>query len=356
MDEQEVTFLDSKWMRSHVMGVSQGDCVIFDGKTVHDNIAAIMGTDVSVSREQVIDACTKALLHEFINGLPDGYDTILGGASESEAGEAAKVGGVNLSGGQRQRLAIARACLRNPTVLILDEATSALDPTSRLLVFEALKRVRRNKTTIVITHDLSQIENTDFVYVMGDGEVVEQGFRRDLESGSSTEDFTSSSTSLDGTHIGEFKSMLQIQMGMGGYLPERDIDATSSESQADEKRTTTFDEASLPSMTDIPVPPPTAAARLRPLTLTLGNWMFDVVSDLTRTANGPGGVLARLSMIPEHQQYEQNQRASIRASRFVPAEMLQQPTQRKTRPTSIAIPASPTTPTAAYTIPPTRRG
>ncbi|KAF9495161.1 P-loop containing nucleoside triphosphate hydrolase protein [Pleurotus eryngii] len=354
MDEQEVTFLDNKWMRSHVMGVSQGDCVIFDGKTVHENIAAIMGTDASVSREQVIDACTKALLHEFINGLPDGYDTILGGASDSEAIEGTKVGGVNLSGGQRQRLAIARACLRDPTVLILDEATSALDPTSRLLVFEALKRVRRNKTTIVITHDLSQIENTDFVYVMRDGEVVEQGFRRDLESGSSTEDFTSSTTSLDGAHIGEFKSMLRIQLGMGGYLPERDIDDISSEGQTDEKRTTAFDE-SLPSTTDIPMPPPTAAARLRPLTLTLGNWMFDVVSDLTKTANGPGGALARLSMIPEHQQYEQNQRASIRASRFVPADMLQQPTQRKTRPTSIAIPSSPTTPTAAYTIPPTRR-
>ncbi|KAJ8496097.1 hypothetical protein ONZ45_g12592 [Pleurotus djamor] len=369
MDEQDVAYLDEKWMRHHVMGVSQGDCVILDGKSVHDNVAAVFGLPERVTREQVVDACRKALLHEFINGLADGYDTILGGSEGTmEDGEEKKVNGVTLSGGQRQRLAIARACIRNPTVLILDEATSALDPTSRLLVFEALKAIRRNKTTIVITHDLSQIEESDFVYVMRNGEVVEQGFRRDLEAGSSTEGSYSSTTSINAVGDYVFKEMLRSQMGMGGSLPTRDIDAPSTNNNdpfttSDEKRKTTFEEEYMSlEETDLPAPPPTAASRLRPLTLTLGNWMFDVVADLTKTANGPGGALSRLSMIPE-QHESQNQRASIRASRFIPSDNNNFPplpkgemTQvRKSRPTSIAIPSSPTTPTVAYTIPPTRR-
>ncbi|KZP20359.1 ABC transporter-like protein, partial [Athelia psychrophila] len=108
-------------------------------------------------------------MHEFVRDLPEGYETRLG------------TGGASLSGGQRQRLAIARAKLRDPSVLILDEATSALDPTARLLVFEALKRWRRGKTTVVITHDLSQIAPADFVYVLKAGGVAEQGYRADLE-------------------------------------------------------------------------------------------------------------------------------------------------------------------------------
>lgn len=202
VDEQGLEWIDEEWLRGHVACVSQGASVIFDG-SVHDNVAiGVVGQirpdgtrrdPKDVTREEVTDACRGALVHEFVRDLPDGYDTWLSGEK-----------GASLSGGQRQRLAIARAWIRNPTVLILgqsplstsslvmlltlacslvlDEATSALDATSRLLVSEAIKLWRKNKTTIVITHDLSPIGAEDFVYVMTEGEVVEQGYRMELES------------------------------------------------------------------------------------------------------------------------------------------------------------------------------
>ncbi|KAK4050176.1 ATP-dependent permease [Microbotryomycetes sp. JL221] len=181
VDEQDLDWLDNVWLRGHVACVSQGASLLLDG-TVHDNVASGVAGQLQpdgsfrkpseVTRAEVEAACRGALLHEFIRDLPDGYDSLLSGEK-----------GASLSGGQRQRLAIARAWVRNPTVLILDEATSALDPTSRLLVNEAVKHWRRNRTTIVITHDLSPIEPHDFVYVMQNGHVVEHGFRHDIESG-----------------------------------------------------------------------------------------------------------------------------------------------------------------------------
>ncbi|GAA6054523.1 hypothetical protein JCM3770_005828 [Rhodotorula araucariae] len=180
VDEQGLEWIDEDWLRGHVACVSQGASVLFDG-TVHDNVAVGVvgqlqddGTHrrmEDVSRDEVIAACRGALIHDFIRDLPDGYDTWLSGEK-----------GASLSGGQRQRLAIARAWIRDPTVLILDEATSALDATSRLLVNEAVKRWRDNRTTIIITHDLAPIGPDDFVYVMADGRVVEQGYRTDLEA------------------------------------------------------------------------------------------------------------------------------------------------------------------------------
>ncbi|WVR05015.1 hypothetical protein IAU60_002027 [Kwoniella sp. DSM 27419] len=182
MDNQSFGFLDPMFTREHIAAVQQG-CILFD-MTVHENVAMglagsaptldpktgqkRMRTPKDVTREEVIEACKMAMIHDFIESLPDGYDTSLG------------TGGSSLSGGQRQRMALARARIRNPTVLILDEATSALDPTSRVLVFQALKAWRNNQTTIVITHDLSQIVSDDFVYVMSHGVIAEQGFRVDL--------------------------------------------------------------------------------------------------------------------------------------------------------------------------------
>jgi ATP-binding cassette subfamily B (MDR/TAP) protein 1 len=172
LDSQEFLYLDEGFSKQHIAAVQQG-CILFD-MSVHDNVAmGIVGSGTGrkvgdVSREEVERACKMAMIHDFIIGLPEGYDTKLG------------TGGSALSGGQRQRLAIARARIRDPTVLILDEATSALDATSRVQVFEAVKGWRRNRTTIVITHDLSQIVPDDFVYVMANGVVAEQGFRSDL--------------------------------------------------------------------------------------------------------------------------------------------------------------------------------
>ncbi|GAA5914052.1 ABC transporter ATP-binding protein [Sporobolomyces salmoneus] len=179
VDEQGLDWIDEEWLRSHVACVSQGASVLFEG-TVHDNVAIGVvgqlrhdGTKrkmEDVSREEVVAACRGALIHDFIRDLPDGYDTVISGEK-----------GASLSGGQRQRLAIARAWIRDPTVLVLDEATSALDATSRLLVNEAVKRWRTNRTTIIITHDLAPIGQDDFVYVMADAEVVQQGYRAELE-------------------------------------------------------------------------------------------------------------------------------------------------------------------------------
>ncbi|GAA5907604.1 hypothetical protein JCM8208_000015 [Rhodotorula glutinis] len=183
VDEQGLEWIDAEWLRGHVACVSQGASVLFDG-SIHDNVAVgVVGQlqddgsrrrKEDVTRDEVVAACRGALIHDFIRDLPEGYDTWLSGEK-----------GASLSGGQRQRLAIARAWIRNPTVLILDEATSALDATSRLLVNEAVKRWRDNRTTIVITHDLAPIGPDDFVYVMAEGRVVEQGYRADLESDTS---------------------------------------------------------------------------------------------------------------------------------------------------------------------------
>ncbi|CED83054.1 Multidrug/pheromone exporter, ABC superfamily [Phaffia rhodozyma] len=172
MDDQDTNVLDPGWMRENIASVQQG-CVLFD-LTVHENVAIGLAGSKSrrpedATREEVIEACRRALIHEFITDLPDGYDTRLG------------TSGASLSGGQKQRIAIARAVLRDPPVLILDEATSALDLTARVLVFEAIRSWRKNRTTIVITHDLSQIEPDNFVYVVQNGSVVEEGFRSDLD-------------------------------------------------------------------------------------------------------------------------------------------------------------------------------
>ncbi|CAE6451330.1 unnamed protein product [Rhizoctonia solani] len=202
LDDQQLDMLDERWMRKNVALVSQ-QCIMFD-MSVHDNVAiGLAGSQLDgeeepepdpkvpstpfiphVSREKIIDACRMALLHDFIRELPEGYDTVLnggGGGDEAEDNGGSGNGRISLSGGQRQRLAIARAWIRNPAVLILDEATSALDATARILVFEAIKAWRRNKTTIVITHDLTQIAPADFVYVMKDGEVVQEGYRYNLQ-------------------------------------------------------------------------------------------------------------------------------------------------------------------------------
>ncbi|KAG9031180.1 hypothetical protein FRB95_003084 [Tulasnella sp. JGI-2019a] len=184
-DDNDLAHLDRRYTRQHIASVSQ-TCILFD-MTVHDNVAMGLkcaGGQRLATREEVEKACQTALMHEFVRDLPDGYDTRLG------------TGGASLSGGQRQRLAIARAMLRDPTVLILDEATSALDATSRVLVTEAIKTWRKNKTTIVITHDLSQIGAEDFVYVLKNGEIVERGYREELEKGSG---------------VGEFKRMGEMQ-------------------------------------------------------------------------------------------------------------------------------------------------
>ncbi|KAL9940627.1 hypothetical protein V8E36_000115 [Tilletia maclaganii] len=180
IDNHSLSFLDPHWCLENILVLSQSP-VIFD-MSIHDNIAigktarakltgaVDLKTGIpTVSREDVIVASRTALLHEFVITLPDRYDTVLGNK------------GLSLSTGQKQRLAIARARLCDPTILVLDESTSALDQSARMLVHEAVRQWRSRSTTVIITHDLSQIGPDDYTYVMEQGRVVEGGFRRQIE-------------------------------------------------------------------------------------------------------------------------------------------------------------------------------
>ncbi len=146
------------------MGIVTQDTILFDD-TVFNNIA--YGRR-EVSAEKVVEAARVANAEEFIQALPAGYQTRIGER------------GVRLSGGQKQRLAIARAILKNPPILILDEATSALDVESERLVQEALDRLMENRTTFVIAHRLSTIIKADAILVLDEGRLIEQGTHAEL--------------------------------------------------------------------------------------------------------------------------------------------------------------------------------
>lgn len=147
-----------------VMGVVTQESILFND-TILNNIAFGMET---VREEEVIRAAKVANAHDFIMQTEDGYRTTIGER------------GSKLSGGQRQRISIARAVLKNPSILILDEATSALDSESEKLVQEALNNLMRNRTSIVIAHRLSTIQHADEIIVVQDGRIVERGRHEDL--------------------------------------------------------------------------------------------------------------------------------------------------------------------------------
>ena len=134
--------------------------------TIANNIA--YGSADKVTREQIIEAARIAHVQEFVDLLPDGFDTVIG------------ENGLMLSGGQRQRLAIARAVLLDAPVLILDEATSALDTESERLIQDALDTLQKDRTSIVVAHRLSTIENADQILVIEKGQIIEQGDHQSL--------------------------------------------------------------------------------------------------------------------------------------------------------------------------------
>ncbi len=160
IDIRELNLLD---LRQCIGWVSQ-DVFLFHG-TVAENICY---GSFDASRAQIIHAAKLAEAHEFIEELPQGYDTIVG-----ERGQ-------KLSGGQRQRLAIARAILKDPPILILDEATSAVDNETEAAIQKSLAKITQNRTTIAIAHRLSTIRNADRIYVMDRGQIVEQGTHEHL--------------------------------------------------------------------------------------------------------------------------------------------------------------------------------
>ena len=171
IDGNSIQTLDINWLRNNVTLVQQ-QSVLFN-ETIFKNIAFGRQDHDKVKIEEVKRTIGAADLHQTVNELPQGLDTLVG------------AGGNALSGGQKQRIAIARARLRDTPILILDEGTSALDHTSRVVVMNNIRQWRRGKTTIMITHDLSQIKDDDYVYVMEEGTIVEEGFRQALEKTSS---------------------------------------------------------------------------------------------------------------------------------------------------------------------------
>ena len=146
------------------LGIVSQETLLFDD-TVRNNIA--YGKD-DVNPEAIIEAAKAAFADDFIRRLPYGYDTLIG------------ENGVKLSGGERQRLAIARALLRNPPILILDEATSSLDNESERMVQMALTNLMKGRTTFVIAHRLSTVQRADRIVVLERGRIVEVGRHEDL--------------------------------------------------------------------------------------------------------------------------------------------------------------------------------
>ncbi|KAF9237826.1 P-loop containing nucleoside triphosphate hydrolase protein [Melanogaster broomeanus] len=263
LDEQDVRYLDSRWLRRHVAGVTQGSAgwQASRGRDERRGGGGMSGGDVGGVGV----------------GLEATYDMVLSGSGENGKEE----GGIVLSGGMRQRLALARARIRNPGVLILDESTSALDPTTRLLTIAAIRawRTRAQKTTIVITHDLTSINGDDFVYVVREGRVVEQGFRADLEKAG-----------------GERQERNDRHFGVAPNL-----------------------------------------GSVRPVTMALGGWMFDVVAELTKTANDNNELPAPPTSTP-----------TIAMNKVVETEGGAAGRRRRPSSMSIVIPPSPAFPPRAY--------
>jgi ATP-binding cassette subfamily B protein len=163
IDGVDVRRYKQKSIRQQISFVLQ-DTVLFHA-TIWQNIAY---GKPDATREQILKAAELANAHEFIEKMPEGYDTMVGER------------GVTLSGGQKQRIAIARAVIRNTPILMLDEPSSGLDAASEKLVFEALDRMMEGKTSIVIAHRLATIRRADVIFVVKDGTIAEQGTHDEL--------------------------------------------------------------------------------------------------------------------------------------------------------------------------------
>ncbi|MGQ9630359.1 MAG: ABC transporter ATP-binding protein [bacterium] len=163
IDDYDVRELDIASLRRQIGIVSQ-EPILFNA-TISENIAY---GKADATMDEIVEAAKIANAHDFIMELPQGYDTVIG-----ERGE-------KLSGGQKQRISIARAIIRKPAILILDEATSNLDSESEKLVQEAISRLVRSQTTLVIAHRVSTVMNADKIVVIDDGNIVELGSHEEL--------------------------------------------------------------------------------------------------------------------------------------------------------------------------------
>ncbi len=163
IDGKELRDVDLQSYRNLIAVVSQ-EIFIFHG-TIFNNIK--MG-NIHSSREEIIEAAKMANAHNFIMKLPKAYDTEI------------REKGVNLSGGERQRIAIARALVRDPDILIFDEATNSLDKESESLIIKSINGLPKNKTVIIISHNVNTILNCDVIYVLDKGKIIESGNHKEL--------------------------------------------------------------------------------------------------------------------------------------------------------------------------------
>ena len=163
LDEHDIRSLDRKSFLSQIALVPQ-ETLLFGG-TVKENI---LYGKLDATDQELEDAAKKANAHDFIVGLENGYETIVGEK------------GAKLSGGERQRIAIARAILKNPKILVLDEATSSLDNCSEALIQEAVEKLMEGRTTFIVAHRLSTIHKADQIIVLEKGRVVETGQHEEL--------------------------------------------------------------------------------------------------------------------------------------------------------------------------------
>ncbi|XP_060852924.1 ATP-dependent translocase ABCB1-like isoform X2 [Rhopalosiphum padi] len=163
LDSIKLTDLNVHWLRDQIGVVSQ-EPILF-GVSIADNIR--YGRE-DITNDELIEAAIQANAHNFIKDLPNGYNTYVGDR------------GCQLSGGQKQRISIARALVRDPKILLLDEATSALDSQSEGIVQDALDRVMKGRTTIIVAHRLSTIRNADVIHAMKNGKIYESGTHTEL--------------------------------------------------------------------------------------------------------------------------------------------------------------------------------
>ncbi|MBN2829968.1 MAG: ABC transporter ATP-binding protein, partial [Candidatus Cloacimonetes bacterium] len=162
LDGKDIVNIKQHSLRENI-GIVQQNVFLFD-TTIRDNI---LYGNPQASEEELIDCAKKANILDYIMTLPDGFDTLVGER------------GVKLSGGQKQRVSIARAFLKNPPVLIFDEATSSLDTESESLIQASMEELAVNRTTIIIAHRLSTVRKADWIYVLQNGELIEQGTHND---------------------------------------------------------------------------------------------------------------------------------------------------------------------------------
>jgi ATP-binding cassette subfamily B protein len=163
IDNENIMDITQKSLRDNI-GIVQQNVFLFDS-SIKDNITY---GKAEATEAELVEAARKANILDFIDSLPNRFDTLVGER------------GVKLSGGQKQRISIARVFLKNPSILIFDEATSSLDTESEAYIQSAMEELRQDRTTIVIAHRLSTVKNADYLYVLKNGKVIEQGKHQEL--------------------------------------------------------------------------------------------------------------------------------------------------------------------------------